>query len=129
MKHTRFLFFLLLLLAGSVKMYAQNYDQATNGSLAIIMAAAPNTTINVNYTVVPADGNNMVFQINPSTGFDLNAHIVDANGAEVLPISTETVGARYAKTVDVSSLAAGSYYFEFFGPLYQAVYRIPFSKN
>jgi len=91
-------------------------------------AKATGEPMSVRYTLAPAFPDNLVFQLVPAGEFQLNAHITDAKGAEVLLISPQTVTGRYANSLDVSKLTPGKYFIEVFGATgKEGNYRIPFN--
>lgn len=85
-------------------------------------------TISAIYNVVPAEPDNIVLHIRPSSEFVLNAHVVDKDGKELIKLAPETVTGRYVNSIDVSKLPAGTYYIEVLGGTAEEKHSIPFSK-
>jgi hypothetical protein len=103
---------------------------AENGSTGNFDIIGTNGIVSVYYSIAPAYPDNVALQMRPNGEFNLNAHIVNANGEEVMKLKEETVTARYANSIDISALSAGDYYIElFYGENNEHSYRIPFSKQ
>jgi len=83
--------------------------------------------ISTRYALNPAGDNQVILHLIPSKPFMLNAHVVDANGQEVIKLETENVEQRYVKSIDLSKLAAGNYFVELKDGNGQT-HRIPFTK-
>jgi hypothetical protein len=99
-------------------------DQAT-GTFRI--SAASPEGISVRYSLAPAYPDNIVLQLMSGSEFVLNAHVTDAKSHEVLQIKQETVGARYANSIDISKLVPGQYFIEVHNSNGENAHRIPFN--
>ncbi len=100
--------------------------QHARGSL--LVTPADGSPVEVWYAFAPAYPDNLLLQFMPKSEFTLRAHIVDKAGAEVLALPEETVGLRYANSLEVAKLLPGTYYVEIYnGPDPQKVHRVPFA--
>ena len=127
MKRTIFLSLLIIsLLQFSAITFAQDAFSQITGNFAIDQNGV---TIEASYTLVPALPDNIVLHIRPSSEFVLNAHIVDADGKEMIKLETQTVAGRYVNSIDISKLAAGSYFIEVLGATAEQNHRIGFTKS
>ncbi|MCD6062400.1 MAG: hypothetical protein K0R82_311 [Flavipsychrobacter sp.] len=105
-----------------------SYGQETNttsGNFTFTQNGAP---IQGHYSTMPAAPDNIVLQLSPSADFTLNAHIVDQEGKELIKLKAESVHLRYANSIDISSLGAGSYFIEIVTDNAAENLKIPFSK-
>jgi hypothetical protein len=126
MKKTIFFSVLITcLLQFSATSFAQDASQTT-GNFKIDQNGV---SISANYTLAHALPDNIVLHIRPSSEFVLNAHIVDANGKEMIKLETQNVEGRYVNSIDVSKLAAGNYFVEILAATADQNYRIAFVKS
>ena len=85
--------------------------------------------VHANFVMTPTTDDHVVLKLHPDKQVLVNARIVNSKGEEVQKLESEQVSMRYAKSIDVSSLPAGSYFIEiFYGNQQADIYRIPFSK-
>lgn len=99
-------------------------DQATGTFRISTTSPEP---ISVRYSLAPAYPDNIVLQLISGSEFVLNAHISNAKGQEVQQIKQETVGARYASSLDISKLAPGNYFIDVLNSNGENAQRIPFN--
>ena len=127
MKHLSLTFLLsLVLLAPTYAQRVSVSDEDKNGNFNALSTS--NQTQEVRYILDVAYPDNIVLQLIPRADFTLNAHIVNAKGIEVQTIETSKVSGRYASSIDVSKLSAGSYFVEVQNNSGDGNnYRIPFS--
>lgn len=126
MKKRNFLVILFaLFISLSPKMYAVG-NEANTGSFEMMNSTGEAVT--VHYSVTPAYPDKLAVMMNPSASFTLSSRIVDTEGNEKIKIKEETVTARYANSIDISSLTPGSYFIEVVTGNEQPPYRIAFTK-
>jgi hypothetical protein len=123
MKQTRFLAILLFLLATAFYSNAQTTDRITGNF-------APSEICKINYTIssLPLT-DNMVVEIYVSQACNLDVHIINAEGTELLPVSSGPVTRGINKNVDISTLSPGSYYLEITSAENPKSQRVLFSKS
>lgn len=109
-------------------LHITSYGEETNNASGNFSITQNGTPIQGHYSIMPAAPDNIVLQLSPSAEFMLNAHIIDQDGKELIKIDAATVHLRYANSIDISSLGAGSYFIEITSDNAAENLKIPFSK-
>jgi hypothetical protein len=127
---TAFLFMVSILFSTITVKAAMRANISPSNKSGVFQTYTGNGPVSTKYLVTAVYPDNVQLQVVPAQPCTINAHIVNANGSEVLAIGSANVDYRFVKSVSIATLPAGSYYIEFVsGTANDKKYRIPFSVS